>query len=277
MPHPTKKKKTFAPSGPRRPHHPSCAIDYNMVADIRQPPAWSSLPAAVIRKIYQNLTDVDRASMTRVCQSWHEGFCDPVLWRSRVIDFGGCKYHEKFKLEVVMKGHPGQGLTFTTGQNAVLFARQFSRCLKNVDILFHKMSPYSARRILRDFLPFSSSLGDHSRLTSLCFYNLKLKRLNGPRRKKFLNAFLTLTRGQTLKKFGIDATYFDLESGLQLLQCLAETSGATIEILFLKRYFHYPIDQEPRVVTEMQVVFQLTLILLFTSAFSYPRSVLHSV
>ncbi|CAL1534277.1 unnamed protein product, partial [Lymnaea stagnalis] len=86
-------------------------------------PLWSRLPATALFGIYQNLGDLDRLSMARVCKTWYQGFQVPALWRRRFIEFCGRRSKRDIKADALFNSE--EGLTVSYGKCAIKFVKKF--------------------------------------------------------------------------------------------------------------------------------------------------------
>ncbi|CAL1530157.1 unnamed protein product [Lymnaea stagnalis] len=217
-----------------------------------EPSLWSQIPATVVLAIYMYLGDKDRVSMARVCQAWYQGFKVPALWRSRIIEFGEIRTEEEIEEEVSMNSETGTLKSY--GKCAVKFAKQFPTSLQDIEIYFNHVYGQDGKVIVKDFKQFSACL-DGAKLRNISIAYLDIGMVSRKMQKDVIDSFKRLLQNQrSLQKCQIKCSFFDLETGLQIIQCLAEASGATIEDLSLEGLFHNgtPINPKGRVLTEMQ-------------------------
>ncbi|CAL1530160.1 unnamed protein product, partial [Lymnaea stagnalis] len=219
-------------------------------------PLWSRLPTTALLCIYQNLGDLDRLSMARVCKPWYQSFHVPALWRYRLIEFGETRSKREIKEDALFKSK--RALTNSYGKYAIEFAKRFPTSLQDIEIEFLPLRGRDGREIVNDFKEFSACL-DNSKLRSISILSLvhlsSLDTFVGQLRIDLIYSLKTLLQKQhCLKKVRICSSHFDLESGLQFLQCLADASAATIKELFMYGLFQRgtPIFGEGRILTELQ-------------------------
>ncbi|CAL1534267.1 unnamed protein product [Lymnaea stagnalis] len=193
-----------------------------------EPKQWSQLPDTIIMEIYMNLGDVDRVSMARVCKTWYQVFHVPSLWRSREIDFG----LRRANLEAFDKAKKESPVS--NGKHAIKFVKQFPTSLEDIAIRFRFMSEQPTKQMINDFKELCASL-DGAKLRNISIWNLNVDTVSGQKRKDVIDSLKRLLRDQSsIRKFKEDASFYDLESGLEILRCLADASASTIQDLSLK-------------------------------------------
>ncbi|CAL1534264.1 unnamed protein product, partial [Lymnaea stagnalis] len=198
-----------------------------------EPQLWSLLPATIVLAIYTYLGDIDRVSMARVCKTWYQVFQVPALWRSRIMRFSGKRSQGDIKSELWLKSKFASPRSY--GQQAIKFAKQFSTSVQEITVHFLLLS--ELRESANLFRELSTCL-DEASLRYIYISGLGLEGVRGQIRKDLTDSLKRLIEKQhSLRKFRIKSSHFDLESGLQILQCLAGASAQTITDLALNGLF----------------------------------------